>query len=616
MADEKTTDYRIEIGKTDSPDKIDVTLVLDSVKFDTTAKYEQLIRCFNNTNSLSLKLKGSNILKGQGEVISFDDSNEKGNLVIDVENTGSLEMTNTEENANACIKSSNGDINLKKGKVTVNNGCIIGKNIYIHDGELYGNNSHISSENSVIVSGGVLNLKTNNNTCLSLKNQYVQTGGRVSLAHTGSGDGIDISDSTPGRPQKAVDISGGSLLISSEKETSYPNGIAVNHGNNDKRDICISGNADITISGVCVGIRNMTPQGKIRFSGGRVVITAKDIYNNESLTGPGRAIIVYNDEADLSSVSFEGKYAKDGSHKNYMGKTAKSRKEISDSDLKELRDYEVEKYLAILPPAKITKAPTAKKLVYTEAAQKLINEGKAQPGPMEYAVSNSSSAPKTGWSTSVPKKTKDGTYTVWYRAKDTDKYASSAAKKIKVTIAALSIKLESQSAKYSGNEPKLTVKSIKYGKKPLSKKLTDYKITYSPATFKKVGKYTVKFKCIKSGSYNGKTGTVEFTIEKAANPISVKLKKAPSAKASDLKKKQKTFKVSDVLTIKNKKTKVTYDIKSTNKKITIDPTSGTIKLAKGLKKGNYKVTVKVKAAANTNYKAKTKSVDMTIKISK
>ena len=58
---------------------------------------------------------------------------------------------------------------------------------------------------------------------------------------------------------------------------------------------------------------------------------------------------------------------------------------------------------------------------------------------------------------------------------------------------------------------------------------------------------------------------------------------------------------------------VTYTKKSGSKKITVSK-AGKVTVKKGLAKGTYKVKVKVKAAGNTNYKAKTKIVTFTIKV--
>jgi len=49
-----------------------------------------------------------------------------------------------------------------------------------------------------------------------------------------------------------------------------------------------------------------------------------------------------------------------------------------------------------------------------------------------------------------------------------------------------------------------------------------------------------------------------------------------------------------------------------NKKISINKKTGKVRIKKGLKKGTYKVTVKVRAAGNANYKSKTKEVTFKI----
>ena len=66
---------------------------------------------------------------------------------------------------------------------------------------------------------------------------------------------------------------------------------------------------------------------------------------------------------------------------------------------------------------------------------------------------------------------------------------------------------------------------------------------------------------------------------------------------------------------KNGQGKMTYTKASGNKKIVINKTTGKVTVKKGLKKGTYKVKVKVKAAGNTNYKASAvKTVTFKVKV--
>ena len=116
-----------------------------------------------------------------------------------------------------------------------------------------------------------------------------------------------------------------------------------------------------------------------------------------------------------------------------------------------------------------------------------------------------------------------------------------------------------------------------------------------------------------TGGYTG-TVTKKFTIGKAANPLTGKGKTA-EVKYSKVKKKSQTLKVSKVLTLTKKgQGTLTYDKSSGNKKITVAKKTGAVTVKKGLKKGKYKVKVKVRAAGNKNYKAATKTVSFTVRV--
>ena len=111
------------------------------------------------------------------------------------------------------------------------------------------------------------------------------------------------------------------------------------------------------------------------------------------------------------------------------------------------------------------------------------------------------------------------------------------------------------------------------------------------------------------GDYYG-TVIKTFTINKSANPLTMKPKTA-SVKYSKLKKKAQTLAVSKVIKFtKDAKDKKTYTLssakkgkKSFKKYFKIDKSTDKVTVKKGLKKGTYKVKVKVKAKGNSNYKA-------------
>ena len=108
---------------------------------------------------------------------------------------------------------------------------------------------------------------------------------------------------------------------------------------------------------------------------------------------------------------------------------------------------------------------------------------------------------------------------------------------------------------------------------------------------------------------------IDWKIEKANNPLSIKGKTA-AVKSKKLKKKAQKLAVTKVITFTKKgQGKLTYTKASGNKKITISKTTGKVTVRKGLKKGTYKVKVKVNAAGNSNYNASTwKTATFKIKV--
>ncbi len=159
---------------------------------------------------------------------------------------------------------------------------------------------------------------------------------------------------------------------------------------------------------------------------------------------------------------------------------------------------------------------------------------------------------------------------------------------------------------YTGKalKPKLTIKDSKG--KVVAK--ANYTIKYS--NNKNAGKAAVATITFKGKNYAG-TVTKNFTIQKKANTLKVKAK---SAKVKGTKKSSKTLKVGKVIkVVKKGQGKMSYVKASGNKLITINKKTGNVTVKKGLKKGTYKVKVKVKAAGNTNFKA-SKQYKLTIKI--
>ena len=116
-----------------------------------------------------------------------------------------------------------------------------------------------------------------------------------------------------------------------------------------------------------------------------------------------------------------------------------------------------------------------------------------------------------------------------------------------------------------------------------------------------------------SSTNNANSTTAKKKATKKANTLTVK-GKTITLKAKDLKKKNKTFALKKGLAVSKAQGTVTYAKTKGNKKITINKKTGKITVKKGLKKGTYKVKIKVSAAGNKKYKAGSKTVTVTVKV--
>ena len=177
----------------------------------------------------------------------------------------------------------------------------------------------------------------------------------------------------------------------------------------------------------------------------------------------------------------------------------------------------------------------------------------------------------------------------------------------KVMESDYTITLSKSSYVYDGKVKKPKIKSVQYKGKTLKAK--DYTVIY-PSGCKNAGTYTVTVKG--KGSYSGK-GTVDFTINKASNPVKIS-GRSFLVNYSKLSKSKQSIKVGKVLKISKAKGKLSYEKVSGNEGIKINKTTGKVTLAKGMKKGTYKVKITVTDDGGTNYKSKSKTVKATVKV--
>ena len=139
---------------------------------------------------------------------------------------------------------------------------------------------------------------------------------------------------------------------------------------------------------------------------------------------------------------------------------------------------------------------------------------------------------------------------------------------------------------------------------------TDYTVSYK--NNKNAGTATIVI--TGKGSYEG-TITKTFKINKAKNPITVKTT-VKTVKLSKLKKSKQTVKP---ITVSKAQGKVTYKLTSVSKvlgKLVKINTNGKITISKWTKakRGTYTIKVKVSAKGNKNYKSKSTTKKLTVKV--
>ena len=166
---------------------------------------------------------------------------------------------------------------------------------------------------------------------------------------------------------------------------------------------------------------------------------------------------------------------------------------------------------------------------------------------------------------------------------------------------------------YNGKKQGPVLKAVSlYGEKLPS---SCYKVYFTDSANKKIqppkkpGKYylTVEGKGILKG-----VKRVAFNIKKAPNTLKAS-GKTRTVSAAVLKEKSVNVFRKNVITVTKAKGKVTYHKISGSKKITVSK-NGTVTLKKGLKKGTYRIGIKVTAEGNDIYKKKTKTVYVTITV--
>lgn len=165
----------------------------------------------------------------------------------------------------------------------------------------------------------------------------------------------------------------------------------------------------------------------------------------------------------------------------------------------------------------------------------------------------------------------------------------------------------------AGNEGKLTFTKASGSSSYAAVDKTTGKITLKKGT--PAGTQTVKVKVAAAATDDylaaSKTVTVKITVTKAAQSPTVK----PVAKTVSLTKvKSAAQTVKGAITVRNAQGTVTYKKTGGDSKLAINAKTGVITVKKGTAKGTHNITVKVTAAGDKNYKAKTKTVTVKITV--
>ena len=179
-------------------------------------------------------------------------------------------------------------------------------------------------------------------------------------------------------------------------------------------------------------------------------------------------------------------------------------------------------------------------------------------------------------------------------------------------------KLAYTSIEYDGKvkKPGVTVTANVNGAQVKLKEGVDYKLMYSAGSPVNKGIYKVIVIGLNSKYDCGITLT--YTITQAKSSLAVTAKK-PAVRYSKLKKKNQTIKKTAAYKVSKKNGKLTYKKISVAKKkfankFNVNKTNGNITVKKGLKKGIYKVKVRITDAGDRNHKGGYKDVTVTVRV--
>lgn len=166
--------------------------------------------------------------------------------------------------------------------------------------------------------------------------------------------------------------------------------------------------------------------------------------------------------------------------------------------------------------------------------------------------------------------------------------------------------------KYNGSAKKAVIE-IRDRTGSLLKDGRDYHVSYENNVAPGIAYVDIEF----TGKYEGKYRD-SFEIVKGDNPMAAG-GKAVKVKASKVKKKNQNIIASKAMTISHRQGKVSYSLLSVKKAkfrkhFKVNASTGAITVKKKLKKGTYKLQIRVTDTGNANYNPVSKTVTVTVKV--
>lgn len=183
-----------------------------------------------------------------------------------------------------------------------------------------------------------------------------------------------------------------------------------------------------------------------------------------------------------------------------------------------------------------------------------------------------------------------------------------SVEKFDTDLAHANVALDASLFTYDGRTKRPGV-TVELGGSTLGKD-SDYSVTYA----NNINPGTATVTVAGRGYYRGEQ-TVQFTIDKAGNTMKASGKKVTLRANANALQKKRTITKSRAFSVRGANGVVRFAKKSGNKKISVSKT-GKVTVKKGLKKGTYKVKVRVKAAGDTYHKSSAKTVTLTVKVRK